>query len=194
MTITTHQQARRRQPSRFIKAATLAALILGISAGAAAPAMAVTPVAMVHSEHVKAGPYDVTVGFSTWPLRAMQSLDFTFSPAGGIADKHGTLIMHGPGIQQQDQVTPLVRHPRMPSEWGLDVTSLDVSGTYSIGFDITGPKGTGHGALNGLTVLAQPGPPLALSWAVCSLPFLALVSLIAVAWHRVRPRIAHLPL
>jgi hypothetical protein len=194
MTMTTTAGSGGPLRGRLLRVAAAASLILGISLATAAPAMAVTPVTTVHTEHVKAGPYDVTVGFSTWPLRAMQSLDFTFSPTGGIAGKHGTLIMHGPGIQQQDEVTPLVRHPRMPTDWGLDVTSLDAAGNYTIGFDITGPKGTGHGTLAGLTVLPQPGPPLGLSWAVCSLPFVALLLLIGFAWRRVRPRPARLAL
>jgi hypothetical protein len=36
-------------------------------------------------------------------------------------------------------------------------------------------------------VLGRPGPPLALSWTVGSLPLVALLALIAVAWRRVRP-------
>lgn len=172
---------------RVLAIALTAVTAVGIVIGTAGPALAVTAVNVVHTEHVQAGPYHVTIGFSTWPIRAMQSLDFTFTPVGGIRGKSGTLTMLGPGIQPQDQVTPLVRHPRQPTSWGLDVTSLDSPGTYSIGFAITGPQGKGTGALHGLTVLAQPGPPLALSWTICSVPFVALVLLIGVAWRRVRP-------
>jgi hypothetical protein len=35
-----------------------------------------------------------------------------------------------------------------------------------------------------VTVLNQPGPPLALSWMIGSLPFFGLLVLIAVAWRR----------
>ncbi|RJO73841.1 hypothetical protein D5S18_21015 [Nocardia panacis] len=150
-------------------------------------ASAVTPVTIVHTEHIKAGPYDVTLGFSVWPLRAMQSLDFTFSPDGGIAGKSGALMMTGPGIKRKDRNEPLVRHPRQRDDWGLDVRSLDAPGTYTIGFKIDGPAGHGEGRLENLTVLDQPGPPIALSWAVCSLPLLALIGLLAVCWRRVRP-------
>jgi hypothetical protein len=36
-------------------------------------------------------------------------------------------------------------------------------------------------------VLAQPGPPLALSWSVAGLPVLALLAFITIAWRRTRP-------
>ena len=60
---------------------TLAATI-ALLFGTALPAWAfeIEPIHIVHTERVRAGPYDITVGFSTWPLRAMQSLDFTFTP------------------------------------------------------------------------------------------------------------------
>ena len=153
----------------------------------AVPAMAYAPVDIVHTERVQAGPYTVTVGFSTWPIRAMRSLDFTFMPDGGIADKSGSLIMQGPGVQRGDRISPLVRHPRKLDTWGLDVKSLDAPGSYNIGFIIDGPQGEGQGTLTGVTVLDQPGPPLPLSWAVGSLPFGALLLFLVIAWRRTRP-------
>ncbi|HEY4019850.1 MAG TPA: hypothetical protein VGM75_14245 [Pseudonocardiaceae bacterium] len=153
----------------------------------AAPAMAYAPVDIVHTEQMQAGPYTVTVGFSTWPIRAMRSLDFTFMPNGGIADKSGSLIMQGPGVQFGDRISPLVRHPRKLDTWGLDVKSLDAPGNYNIGFIIDGPQGRGQGMLTGVTVLDQPGPPLPLSWAVGSLPFGALLVFLVIAWRRTRP-------
>jgi hypothetical protein len=158
----------------------------------AAPAMASTPVNIVHTERVQAGPYAVTVGFSTWPIRAMRSLDFTFMPDGGIAGKSGSLLMDGPGIKPDEHVTPLVRHPRKRDSWGLDVKAFNAPGTYSIGFAIDGPLGHGRGTLNGVTVLNQPGPPLPLSWTIGSLPLAGLLALIVVAWRRVQP--GHQPL
>ncbi|QIS11634.1 hypothetical protein [Nocardia arthritidis] len=153
----------------------------------ATPASAVTPVTVVHTEHVKAGPYDVTLGFSVWPLRAMKSLDFTFTPDGGIAGKSGKLVLDGPGFKGGHEVEPLVRHPRERDDWGLDVRAFDAPGTYRIGFEIDGPAGHGAGALENLTVLDQPGPPIAASWVVCALPVLGLIALFAIAWRRVRP-------
>jgi hypothetical protein len=166
-------------------AAALVAAALSLAG--AAPAMAYAPVNIVHTERVQAGPYPVTVGFSVWPIRAMKSLDFTFMPDGGIAGKSGTLLLNGPGIKPQDRVTPLVRHPRKPDSWGLDVKALNAPGVYSFGFAIDGPLGHGNGSLLGVTVLNQPGPPLALSWTVGSLPFLGLIVVLAVAWRRIRP-------
>ena len=161
------------------------AAILGVVG--AAPALAYAPVDIVHTEQVQAGPYTVTVGFSTWPIRAMRSLDFTFAPDGGIAGKSGTLLMDGPGIKPDEHVTPLARHPRKLDTWGLDVKALDNPGTYSIGFVINGPQGQGTGTLHGITVLTQPGPPLPLSWAVGSLPFVALIAFLVVVWRRTKP-------
>jgi hypothetical protein len=142
----------------------------------------------VHTETVQAGPYVVTVGFSKWPLRALQSLDFTFAPDGGIAGKSGTLMIQGPGqLIGIDQGGQLVRHPRDRTVWGLDIESLSTPGTYSFQFSINGPKGTGQGTLAGITVLDQPGPPLALSSTVGSLPWAGLVVFLAIAWRRTRP-------
>ncbi len=65
--------------------------------------------------------------------------------------------------------------------------SLDAPGTYTFGFVIDGPQGRGQGTLPGITVLNQPGPPLGLSWAIGSLPFVGLVAFLVVAWRRTRP-------
>lgn len=151
------------------------------------PALAYAPVDIVHTEHVKAGPYNITIGFSTWPIRAMRSLDFTFVPTGGIAGKSGQLLMDGPGVKSDEHVTPLVRHPRKLDSWGLDVHSLDVAGDYSIGFAVDGPQGHGEGKFTGLVVQSQPGPPLALSWVVGSLPLVVLVVFLVLAWRRLEP-------
>jgi len=167
--------------------AVAALVTAALSLAGAAPAMAYAPVKVVHTERVQVGPYGVTVGFSVWPIRAMRSLDFTFMPDGGIAGKSGRLLLNGPGFKSQDHVTPLVRHPRKLDTWGLDVKALNAPGTYSFGFAIDGPLGHGEGTLHGVRVLKQPGPPLALSWTVGSLPFLGLLVVLVVAWRRIRP-------
>jgi hypothetical protein len=172
-------------------AAALVALVATLAV--ATPALAYPPVDIVHTEQVTAGPYHLTVGFSTWPIRAMRSLDFTFMPDGGIAGKSGYLTISGTGSGSasasgdEERHSRLVRHPRKLDAWGLDVRSLDHSGTYSFGFAIDGPQGHGEGTLTGVEVLSQPGPPLAISWVVGSLPGVALIVLIAVAWRRTRP-------
>jgi hypothetical protein len=175
---------------RTRRSARLAVMFLAtalLSLVAAAPAMAYAPVNIVHTERVQAGPYGVTVGFSVWPIRAMQSLDFTFLPDGGIAGKSGQLQLDGPGIKPSDHITPLVRHPRKLGSWGLDVKSFGAPGSYSFGFSIDGPQGHGQGTLSGVTILGQPGPPLPLSWTIGSLPFIALVVFLVVAWRRTSP-------
>jgi hypothetical protein len=178
---------RRPRTNRFRRLAVTALVTTVLSLVGAAPAMAYAPVNIVHTERVQAGPYTVTVGFSTWPIRAMQSLDFTFMPDGGIAGKSGSLVVDGPGVKSDEHVRPLVRHPRKPDSWGLDVKALNAPGTHSFRFAIDGPLGHGQGTLNGVTVLNQPGPPLALSWTIGSLPLLGLMVLIVVAWRRTQP-------
>ncbi|WP_305787907.1 hypothetical protein [Symbioplanes lichenis] len=164
-------------------------LAAAVAAGAlvllpAAPALAYEPVNVVHTERVQAGPYEVTVGFSAWPLRAMQSMDVTFIPDGGIAGKSGRLLMTGPGLDDDLADGVLARHPRKLDVWGLDVVALDEPGSYTFGFRVDGPQGTGEGRTQPVQVLTQPGPPLGLSWAVCVIPLVALVAFLVVAWRR----------
>ena len=164
------------------------AAVAGLLFATAAPANAYEPVNIVHTEHVQAGPYSLTVGFSTWPLKAMQSLDFTFIPEGGIEDKSGTLAM----ISPEGQLTrkqPLVRHPRKRDVWGLDVRSLPRPGDWTLRFTVNGPAGSGTGDLRPLPVQPQPGPPMGLSWAISTLPLIGLVVLVVVAWRRTRSRL-----
>lgn len=185
---------RARNSLRRITTPVVLAAVLALLG--ALPAAAYAPVDIVHTDTVQVGPYTVTVGFSKWPLRAMQSLDFTFMPDGGITGKSGTLLINGPGVHRLSgggggkgarPGQPLVRHPRKRDVWGLDTQALNTPGTYSFGFAINGPQGPGEGTLTGVTVLNQPGPPLPLSWAVGSLPFGALLVFLVLAWRRTRP-------
>jgi len=176
-----------RRVKQLGRPALLVLVTLLLTLVATAPANAYARVTVVHSERVQAGPYTVTVGFSAWPIRAMKSLDFLFMPDGGIADKKGRLLLDGPGVASDEHVSPLTRHPRKRDSWGLDVKSFDKPGSYSIGFQILGPKGTGQGMLRGIPVLSQPGPPLPLSWTIGTLPLMGLVAFVAIAWRRVRP-------
>ncbi|MGH3585133.1 MAG: hypothetical protein ACRDQ0_02320 [Pseudonocardia sp.] len=168
---------------RLLLAALLSVLLLPVVEGSAA-AQDYQPVDVVHSERVQVGPYAMTVGFSTWPLRAMQSLDFTFLPDGGIAGRSGTVSLVGP---RGTETEPLARHPRKRDVWGLDVTALDDEGTWTLRWTIDGAEGSGTGELTGVTVLGQPGPPLPLSWAISILPLLGLAALLTVAVRRGAP-------
>ena len=167
----------------MIKRFFVALAVVVLSVVTAAPAMAYEPVNVVHTERVQVGPYGMTVGFSTWPLRAMQSLDFTFAPDGGLDGKTGTYMRTGPSGSHSSAI-PLARHPRKRDVWGLDVFALQTQGNWKLTFTIDGPQGHGEGTLRDLKVLAQPGPPLTLSWVVCSLPFLGLVAFLVIAWRR----------
>ncbi|WHT21792.1 hypothetical protein N8J89_12235 [Crossiella sp. CA-258035] len=172
---------------------TLAALLgaIGLLVGSAAPALAYEPVNVVHAETVQAGPYKLTVGFSTWPVKALQSLDFSFMPTGGIQGRTGTLSILGPGVTRE-RPRPLVRHPRKREVWGLDVQSLPSEGDWTFKFTVNGAEGSGTGQLT-LPVLEQPGPPMALSWSISTLPLFGLVALLVIAWRRSTPEAAPAP-
>ncbi|MBY0291355.1 MAG: hypothetical protein K2X52_30080 [Mycobacteriaceae bacterium] len=175
--MTTHHRLR----AMVAMLGAVAALSIG-----AAPSAAADPLNyVVHTEHVRVGPYPVTVGFTVWPLRAMQSLDFTFEPNGGIAGKAGTITAIAP--DGREDVERLSRHPRSRDVWGLDVESLDSSGTWTLRFTIDGPQGEGTGDLT-VDVLKQPGPPLALSWLVGLTPLALTLVCLAVVWIRTDTR------
>ena len=164
------------------------AAVAGLLFATAAPANAYEPVNIVHTERVQAGPYGLTVGFSAWPVKAMQSLDFTFIPDGGIEGKSGTLTLINPE-GGKNRAQPLVRHPRKRDVWGLDVRSMPRPGAWTFHFTVDGPAGSGTGELRALPVQEQPGPPMGLSWAISTLPLIGLVALIVVAWRRTRGRL-----
>jgi hypothetical protein len=150
-----------------------------------APVQAYAPVTIVHTEQVKVGPDQITVGFSRWPIRAMQSLDFTFDVSGGNRGKSGEVAMVAPDGSLAGE-SPLSPHPRKREVWGIDVQSLPSEGLWSIRFTVIGPTGKNEGSLTGVTVLSQPGPPFALSWLVAGLPLLLVAACIVVASRRTR--------
>jgi hypothetical protein len=175
----------------------LALVVIGLLLGAASPAHATTaqsyaPVDIVHSERVAVGPYELTVGFSEWPVRARQSLDFTFEPTGGIDQANGTLVVVSPTgeenpLRRPDGVHGLPRHPRQPDVWGLDVLALDEPGDWALTIGIDGALGAGTATMT-LPVLEQPGPPLGLSWLVSTGPLVVILGILVAAARRGRPR------
>jgi hypothetical protein len=159
--------------------ATAAALLL---TPAAAQAHAVDP----HHETIQAGPYSVVVGFSEWPMRAERSLDITFEPAGGIADKSATIrITDAQG--EPYELGPLGRHPRQREMWGLDLIALPTPGDWTIELTVDGPEGSGTATLSGIPVGERPGPSPLPFWIVAALPLLFLLALGVRGWRAVRP-------
>jgi hypothetical protein len=164
-------------------------LLLGLAAPAhAAHAQSYTPVVIVHQERLVVGPYELTVGFSAWPLHAQQSLDFTFEPTGGIEEASGTLVVVSPTGEEDNLRRPagvdgLPRHPRQPDVWGLDVFALDEPGDWVFTFGLDGPQGPATAEMI-LPVLEQPGPPLGLSWLVSTGPLIVIAGILAAAVRR----------
>lgn len=139
-----------------------------------------------HHEIVQAGPYEVTIGFSEWPPRAERSLDITFEPAGGIAEKRATIRLIDPA-GEPFRIGPLGRHPRQRDLWGLDLIALPVSGDWSMEVTVEGPLGSGTGVLPEIPVGARPGPPPLPLWLLATLPLLFLLWLAARGWRVMRP-------
>ena len=170
-------------PPRMPPLATAAAALLLM---ANLPLGALAHASDPHHETIQAGPYTVTVGFSEWPIRAERSLDITFEPEGGIADKTATIEIIDPSGDWYE-VGPLGRHPRQRELWGLDLIALPAEGDWTIELTVTGPDGTGTGALTGIPVEARPGPPLWPMWLIAALPLLFLIALVVRGWRQVRP-------
>jgi hypothetical protein len=167
---------------RRASAVALAVLVVGIAAAPAASASTTLP-ETVHTERVQVGPYEVTLGFSVWPVRAMRSLEFTFGPDGGIAGKSGTVTEVSPSGAAKQKT--LKRHPRDRTLWGLDVHSVPDPGTWTYRFEIDGPQGHGTGEIR-LDVLEQPGPPIAPMWAIGLIPAALAVTFLVTVWLRHR--------
>lgn len=183
---------------RLVLALVPLVLLLGLAAPAQArplqgPAQSYAPVVIVHQEHLVVGPYELTVGFSEWPLRARQSLDFTFEPTGGIEQVRGTLVAVSPtgeedNLRRPSGVHGLPRHPRQPDVWGLDVFALDEPGDWVLTFGLDGAQGPATADMI-LPVLDQPGPPLGLSWLVSTGPLIVILGILAAAVRRGRGRV-----
>jgi hypothetical protein len=153
--------------------------------------LAQNPVTLVHTEDIKVGPYNVTVGFSRWPVQADRSFDLTFAVEGGIADKEGTITLQAPTLKDTDDFFnypfPLSRFPRDRNVWGLDVISFPEQGQWKYTFAIDGPQGRGEGSLDVVFLERPPFLPSVVNWSLAFLPFIALIILITVGWLRVKP-------
>jgi hypothetical protein len=139
-----------------------------------------------HHETIQAGPYEVVVGFSEWPLRAERSLDITFEPEDGIAGKTASIRITDPNGEWYESGS-LGRHPRQRELWGLDLIALPTPGEWTIELTVDGPQGSGTGTLTGIPVGERPGPPLAPMWLIAVLPLLFLLWLGVRGWSRIRP-------
>ncbi len=137
---------------------------------------------------VEAGPYQVEVGFSEWPVLAERSIDITFMPEGGIAGKTATLALIRPGAEEATYRFggELGRHPRYREYWGLDLIALPAEGEWTLALTVEGPEGSGETAF-ALPVGPRPGPPPLPMWLLGILPAVALAGLVVAGWRSVRP-------
>jgi hypothetical protein len=140
--------------------------------------------AVPYAERILVGPYPVEVWVSAWPIAAQRSVDFTFSPEGGIADKSARIRLIRPDGEEYFAI-PLPRHPRNRAVWGLDLIALPEPGPWTIELTIAGPAGSGSGWFGPMTLLEQPGPPPTLSWLLGVVPPLLFLGwLVGLAWRR----------
>lgn len=156
-------------------------LLLGLVTGVA-PAAAHE--AVPYQERIMAGPYPVDVWVSDWPIAAERSVDLTFTSEGGITDKTARIRMIMPDGSDYFE-SPLPRHPRNRSVWGLDLIALPEAGPWRIELTVDGAEGIGTGMFGPMALLEQPGPPPTLSWLLGVLPPLILLGgLFAIVWRR----------
>jgi hypothetical protein len=150
----------------------------------------------VHSETVPLGASNLTASFTDWPVKAWRSLEMTFVPTGGIADRTAEIKSVSPsgeavpvgvsGLLASDpEHVQLPRHPRARDAWGLDLVALPEEGLWHLEFTVQGPEGTSTATLP-IQVGPTPGPPLALSWTLGLLPWLAVVPFLIRGWIRSR--------
>ncbi|MEU5956292.1 hypothetical protein [Streptomyces sp. NPDC047525] len=183
-----------RNRSRYLRR-SVSVTVLGLLATVVwAPAASAEagPAPVVHSERVKAGPYDLQVSFSDWPLYAGRSLDMTFQPTQGIKGRTARLHLIRPsggeyGKRGAGLGRELPRYTRSHDRWGLDATLLPDEGTWKFDLALDGPEGKGRGTL-AVSVGPRPGPPIEVSWAVGLLPGLLMVPIGFTLWWRGRGR------
>jgi hypothetical protein len=149
------------------------------------------PITPEHTEKVQVGPYNVTVGFSRWPVQAERSFDLIFDVEGGIADKEGTVTLVAPTMKETDDFFnypfPLSRFARDRNVWGFDVIAFPEQGQWQYQFVIDGPEGQGTGSLDVVFLEPPPFLPSIVNWSLGFIPLIALVLLITISWLRVRP-------
>jgi hypothetical protein len=173
-----------------------AALVLLAGSGPATAAAPPLPGELVHTETVRMSDQStITVSFSRWPIRALESLDFTFEPTGGIEGRTGLVTTVSPAgdrrglkgivLQRRGDSIVLPRHPRARQVWGLDVVSLPEEGTWRFEFAVEGPGGSSTGVLP-IPAIEPPGPPLAVSWTVALLPWAPVAVVVGAGWRRTR--------
>ncbi|MEV0827238.1 hypothetical protein [Nonomuraea rubra] len=175
---------------------TALAAVLAVLTAAGPAAAAPLQGEIVHTETVSMSDGSpITVGFTEWPVRALQSLDFTFEPAGGIDGRTGLVTTVSPSgdrkglkgivLQRRGDAIVLPRHPRAERVWGLDVVSLPEEGTWRFEFAVERAGATSTGVLP-VQAIEQPGPPLGLSWTIALLPWVPVAVLVAGGWARTR--------
>ena len=154
-------------------------------------ALAQHPVTLAHTEKVQVGPYNVTVGFSRWPVQADRSFDLIFDVEGGIEGKEGTVTLVAPTLRDTDDFFnypfSLSRFARDRNVWGFDVIAFPEQGQWQYKFVIDGSQGRGEGSLDVVFLERPPFLPSIVNWSLGFIPFIALIVLIIVSWLRVQP-------
>ncbi|MGP3958076.1 hypothetical protein ACTWPT_18890 [Nonomuraea sp. 3N208] len=177
---------------RVLAAAAVTVMALFLAAAPAAAAPPPLPGEIVHTETLRMSDQStIAVSFTEWPIHALQSLDFTFEPTGGIQGRTGLVTVVAPSgdreglkgivLQRRGDSIVLPRHPRARQVWGLDVVSLTEEGTWRFEFAVERPGGRATGVLP-VQVIEQPGPPLSLSWTIALAPWAPVAVLVVWGW------------
>jgi hypothetical protein len=151
------------------------------------------PIEIIHTEKLQAGPYQLEIGFSRWPVQAGRSLDIVFSVEGGVEDKIGTLTLVTANPQtlnrqkKTNQPFPLERHPRMREAWGLDEFAFPSDGQWTFDIAVDGPQGEGKGSLAVMLLEPPKFLPHPVNWVIAFLPLIALLVITVMVWQRDKP-------
>lgn len=128
----------------------------------------------------EAGPYKMILDFADWPLRAKKSNRIIIQPAGGIADKTGTLKITFADPSVKPVVTPLETYPGLHDAWMYQTAGFPKQGQMTLTIDVNGPSGKGTFTTTDLSVGEPPGIPMWVGWLIGLFPIYGL------AWFGVR--------
>lgn len=156
--------------------------VLIFQAGVAEGASSYQEWESAYTQSVQAGPYDVLVHYTQWPVRSLTNQRFVVEVEGGIAGKSGRwrwipvsgVNAEGSGFRS------LRTYPGIENAWVVDVAGMVDPGEWRWIIEINGPSGRAVGRSDPYTVEEPPGFPIWLGWLLGLFPLYGLI------WFAVR--------
>ncbi len=130
-----------------------------------------------HVERVKVGPYDLTIHYTVWPVRAMTNQRFVIEVEGGIAGKSGRWrwLPKPGGEAAATGYRSLRTYPGINNAWVVDIAGMVDPGEWRWLFEINGPLGRSIGWSEWYPVGEPPGFPIWLGWVLGLFPLYGLI-------------------